>query len=427
MRRNRRSRPKARGRETKVEVRTLEIDRLGRAGDGMAGDLAVPFTLPGERVRAEVQGRQARLVEVERPHPERAEPRCPHFGLHGDACGGCRMQQMQDAGLTAWKVRRLTEAAIVAFGSAPEPDIHTSPPMSRRRAKFAFRRVGKGWQAGFRAFRSHQIVPVTACAVLRPDLLATAQAFAEALPPLMPASVKAFDAWLTATDTGIEIAAEPGIESDLDLAGREAAAAIADALDLARLAFDGVPLVMRRPPRIELGGVEVLLPIAPFLQATAEGQDALVARVMAAAEGCRRIADLYSGIGTFTLPLSTRAEVVAHDGAADAVAALAAAGSSARRAVRAETRDLDRRPLTADELRSFDAAVLDPPRNGAAAQVEVLAEAGPPRLILVSCDPDSLSRDAARLSARYELTSLSLIDQFRWSPHIEAVAVLDRR
>jgi 23S rRNA (uracil1939-C5)-methyltransferase len=169
----------------------------------------------------------------------------------------------------------------------------------------------------------------------------------------------------------------------------------------------------------------VVPPPGAFLQATQDGEEALQAAVSDAVGSCDRIVDLFAGCGTFSLPLAQRAEVHAVEGSGDMLAALDAGWRSGigLSQVGTETRDLFRRPLLADELARFGAVVIDPPRAGAQAQTRELAEAQVARIAAVSCNPATFARDAKTLTeAGYHLNWVQVVDQFRWSAHVELVA-----
>jgi 23S rRNA (uracil1939-C5)-methyltransferase len=171
-----------------------------------------------------------------------------------------------------------------------------------------------------------------------------------------------------------------------------------------------------------MGRARVTPPPGAFLQATREGEAALVSLVRDAARGAARMADLFAGVGTFALPLAETAEVHAVEGEAAMLDALQKGwrGAPGLHRVTTEARDLFRRPLDAADLRRFDAAVIDPPRAGAEAQVAELARAQVPVVAYVSCNPASFARDArALLAAGYRMDPITVVDQFRWSPHVE--------
>ena len=410
---------------TKADARTLRIDRLGAGGDGLAGDIAVPFALPGETVAARVTGRKATLTRIEQPSARRAAPPCRHFGRPGDGCGGCKLQHLTEADYRSFKLARLADAFAKARVPIPAIEATWCVPATRRRAKLAYVDGGTGLVPGFRALNSDAIVPLAECHVLHPDLFALARALGPLI-GLLPAR-RPVDVLVTLTDTGADVAVPGADEGALDLGRRTAAARLAAELDLARLSVGGVPLAERRAPSLTLGGVPVALPPGAFLQASEAGQGALTAAVLGAVGEAARVADLYCGVGTFALPLSARATVRAAEGDEAALGALTRAARGAGRPVTTERRDLQARPLLGPELRGLDAVILDPPRAGAGPQAAALAATPVPRVAYVSCDPGTLARDARTLAAAYDLTRLALVDQFVWSPHIEAVATFERR
>ena len=407
---------------------TVTIERLGRSGDGLAGSVAVPYTLPGETVRIEKTGNVARPLEILAASPHRQTPPCPHYGLPGDGCGGCHLQHMGLAESLAWKVDRVKGALDhMDLGAPDRITTHQSPPRSRRRARLGLIRTGKGWQAGFRQWRSHRIVPMRECHILDEQLFAVVQALLSEPGRFLPVESREADLTVTLTDTGIDLDLSGIDEASLSLDARQGLADFAAAHDLARLTIDFIPMIQARAPALNLGGISVPLPTGTFLQATEAGQEALIAKVVQGVGDASRIADLFCGIGTFALPLSQSASVLAVDSDGPAITSLTSAVRQAGRSVETQKRDLFDLPLTVGELEEFDAVIIDPPRAGAEAQARELAGSGVPVVVSVSCNPDTFARDAAALAAAYDLISLHVVDQFIWSPHIEVVAKFHRR
>ncbi len=423
-------------------MRELTVTRLGFKGDGVAGDVRIPFALPGEVVRGPVSDGVLAPVEILEASSDRATPPCRHFGT----CGGCALQHASDAFVAGWK-RDVVVRALAARGlGAPVGAAETSPPRSRIRAVFAARRTRSSAMVGFHARRSGTIVDIAECHVLRPALLAARPALV-ALTALGASRAGALRLTVTQSDAGldVDIGRDKPLESDvgggkppgidvgggkpLDAGLRGALAALAEAHDLARLAWAGEPLALRRPPLQRFGRVRVAPPPGAFLQATAEGAAALVDAVRAAVEGVGCVADLFAGCGTFALPLAEAAEVHAVEADAAMLAALDAGWRAAAglRRVTIEARDLFRRPLLAAELDRFEAVVIDPPRAGAEEQMRALAASGVRIIAAVSCNPVTFARDAAILATGgYRLEYVRVIDQFRWSAHIELAARFSR-
>ena len=405
----------------------LVVEGLGRRGEGVArsaGEIVyVPYALPGETVLAERDGERAHVVELLEARPDRLAPFCPYYGT----CGGCAVQTLPRADYAAWKrglVVTALERAGVAAEVAPLIDAHGE---GRRRATFHARpgEHGAPSRVGFMQARAHAIVDLAACPILAPGL-ETAVAAARRIATVLAPSGRPLDLLVTATDAGL----------DLELRGlgppgdrqRAVLVAASGALGLARLSNHGEVLVEARAPSLRMGRADVLLPPGAFLQATGAGEEALAALVGAGVGAATRIADLFCGVGTFALRFAERASLAAYDSEARAVAALArAARTAGLRLVRAEARDLFKRPLFAEDLAEFDAIVFDPPRAGAAAQAAEIARSAVPRVVAVSCDPGTLARDLATLvEGGYRVERVTPVDQFRHAAHVEAVAVLGR-
>jgi 23S rRNA (uracil1939-C5)-methyltransferase len=170
-----------------------------------------------------------------------------------------------------------------------------------------------------------------------------------------------------------------------------------------------------QPATITLSGTAMRFPVGGFLQATADGEAALAEAVIEAVGGAKRVADLFAGLGTFALAAKA---AYAAEASRDAAAALKSAAPS----MVVEHRDLYRRPLDGDELKRFDAVILDPPRAGAAEQVANLVKSAVPQVTYVSCNPATFARDARALAdGGYALSWVRPVGQFRWSTHVEVV------
>lgn len=400
------------------------IESLGAQGDGVTAEgLFVPFALPGERVRLMPSGHRARLEAILSRAPGRADPPCPHFGI----CGGCALQHASDAMLAGWKADLIRRAlASRGIDGVEIRATATSPAGSRRRATFGTRRTKRGAVVGFHAANSDELVPITTCHVAEPALLAALPAVAE-LAEVGASRKGAMRFTVTASERGLDIAGEGGKPIEGPLYGQ--LVAVAATRDLARLSWDGEPVVTRRQPVQRMGRAWVAPPPGGFLQATREGEAALVAAVREAVGRASRVADLFAGSGTFALPLAEAAEVRAVDADEDALAALDTGwrGAEGLKQIDTERRNLLSRPLLARELSGFEAVVLDPPRVGARAQAEQIAQAAVPRIVAVSCNPGTFARDArALVDGGYRLDWVLPVDQFRWSPHVELAAAFSR-
>ena len=399
-----------------LTIESLTHLGLGRASDGQS---LLPRVLPDEVVDVAQDG----TVRIVTPSMDRVAPPCRHF----KSCGGCAMQHATDDFVADWKLE-IVKIALNARGL--ETDFHeiaTSPPQSRRRAKLSGRRTKKGAMIGFHAKGSDTLVQVPDCQLLSPALIASFPAL-EALTVLACSRKGEIDLTVTEAKMGADVLV--GTEKELTPQLRIELAGLANQFGLSRLVWNDEQVVMIHPPYQNFGGSRVVPPPGAFLQATHHGEDALLAAVDDITGKASRIVDLFAGCGTFTLPLAKRAEVHAVEGEKPMLEALDRGwreGHELRR-VSTETRDLFRRPLEADELRHFDAAVIDPPRAGAEAQIATLIASDIKTIAMVSCNPVTFARDAQSLvDAGFEMPWIQVVDQFRWSPHVEVVAPFTRK
>jgi 23S rRNA (uracil1939-C5)-methyltransferase len=408
----------------------LTIARLGHRGDGIAdtnvGPVFVAYTLPGEVVTVErVTGHADRrhLIHVDKPSRERETPICKHFGQ----CGGCAMQHWSLAEYHLWKHSLVVEALAHANLIAPVETLIDAHGQGRRRAVLHARRGAHDvLEVGFTAPRAHHIVAIDRCPILASGLdgaIPAAWALAEILKP----SNKPLDIHVTATDSGIDMDVRgSGVLSSQRMT---ALAKFTQAHKIARLTRHGELVAQSAQPLLKVGNAHVALPPGAFLQATAEGEAVLARLVVGHVGDAKRVADLFAGIGTFALRLAERARVSAADNEAGAIHALerAAATTAGLKPVDTQTRDLFRRPFMAAELKVYDAVVFDPPRLGAETQARELAKSKVPVVVAVSCDAATFARDARILvDGGYKIASVTPVDQFRYSSHVELVAKFEK-
>jgi 23S rRNA (uracil1939-C5)-methyltransferase len=408
----------------------ITIARLGHRGDGVAdmpdGPVYVPYALPGETVTVEpVAGHPDRrhLLRVEKASHERVEPVCRHFG----ACGGCALQHWSLAEYHLWKRSLVAEALAQAGIVAPVADLIDAHGAGRRRAVFHARRgTHDVLEVGFTAPRAHHIVPIDDCPILAPGLSGALRA-AWAIADALKGAGKPLDIQATAADNGLDVDVRGS--GTVGAERLTALAKVADAHGLARLTRHGELVAQRAQPLLRIGRADVPLPAGAFLQATAGGEETLARLVTGHTRKARRIADLFTGIGTFALRLAEGAQVAASDSEPAAIKALqqAAGKTSGLKPIDAQVRDLFRRPWMAAELKDFDAVVFDPPRQGAEAQARELGRSAVPLVVAVSCDANTFARDAKILvDAGYRLDAVTPVDQFRYSHHVEIVAKFTR-
>lgn len=400
----------------------VTVGRVGQLGHGIVqaegGTIYAPGLLPGEVAEGELAGTTLTDIRILTPSAHRVRPPC----AHARTCGGCLMQHADDGFVVGWK-EGIVRGALAGQGleALLLPSV-TSPPQSRRRATLTGRKTKSGALVGFHARASDTVVAIPQCRLLHHDLIAALPGL-EALVRLGATRTAEVQLTVTRSLDGPDVLVTGG--RDLDGALRMDLARLTETQGWARLTWSGETVALRGGPRQRMGRALVTPPPGAFLQATEAGEAALVAAVRSALGPARRVADLFAGCGTFALPLAERSEVHAVEGEAAMVQALGRAARAAEglKRVSTETRDLFRRPLEPDELAGFDAVVMDPPRAGAEAQTAALARAMVPVLAYVSCNPASFARDArALVAAGYALDWVQMIDQFRWSAHVELVA-----
>lgn len=390
--------------------------RLAAKGDGVTEDgRHVALTAPGDEVAID-----AAIT----PGPHHVSPPCRHF----PKCGGCQLQHVDDATYAEFLVDRVIGALASQKLDLPEIRVpHLSPPKTRRRATLRAERIGHRIVLGFNEAASHRIVDLAECHILLPALFALVAPLRKMLLPMLKRG-RVAEVSLTWTDQGADVLLTK-VEAE-GLEASEAITAFASEHRLARLAIDDGSGAQSwwEPDAVTVtpGGVAVPLPAGAFLQATADGEAALSAAVAEAVGDAGTVVDLFAGLGTFALPLSACAKVLAVEGAREAALALKAV--TAGRTLAVELRDLFRRPLSIAELDRFDAVVLDPPRAGAKEQTEALTAAQRVRRIAyVSCNPATFARDVRTLGeGGWGLEWVRPVGQFRWSTHVELVGMLSR-
>jgi 23S rRNA (uracil1939-C5)-methyltransferase len=409
-------------------VEHLVVARLGQRGvgiaDGIDGPIYIPGALPGETVEVESipgQPDRRRLLNVEAPSAQRIAPICRHFGI----CGGCAVQHLDENSYRDWKRELVANALRQAGIEAPLHDLIDAHGAGRRRAVFHARRGSRDvLQVGFSTARAHHLVAIDRCPVLAQSLDGALQA-AWAIAESLDSSRKPLDIQVTATDQGLDIDIRGS--GALNASTMSALARVAQRHNLARLTRHGELIAQVRPPSIRMGAATVPLPPGAFLQATEEGEAVLSRLVIDACAAASHVADLFAGVGPFSLRLAARARVFAYDDDEAAIGALqrAAASTSGLKPVEVERRDLFKMPLTPAELDHFDAVVFDPPRQGARAQAHALAQSSVPLVVAVSCNPGTFARDIRQLiDGGYRVLSVMPVDQFRYSAHVETVAQL---
>ena len=404
----------------------LFISRLGHQGDGIAetaeGPVYVSGALPGEEVHATISKTRGSVVDILTSSPDRVDPLCRHFSV----CGGCTTQHLAEPAYLEWKRQIVVQALKSHAIDGPVSAVHSCPAQSRRRAVFSIVRAGKAVLLGYHEKASHRLVGIRECPVLVPEITAALAGLHKLAGLLLPRRGE-LRLTVLATPSGLDAAFE---NTDKDYERRFAdLSRLAIELDLARLSVNGETVLEQRPPTLDIGGLAVVAPPAAFVQAT-EGSETMLAQlVQDGVIGAKRVADLFAGLGTFGLRIAQKAAVHAVEGNANALKAFdqALRKHKGLKKVTLERRDLFRRPLMPAELNAFDAIVFDPPRAGAKAQADHIANSAVPTVIAVSCNPATLARDLKILiDGGYRLENITPVDQFLFSPHVECVARLSK-
>lgn len=419
-----------------MTIETEEILRIASKGDGITASGRFAWgAAPGDLLRADGTLEWG---------PHHVEPPCRHFGT----CGGCQLQQLDEHSLAEFVEGRVANAsASQNLGADRIAPPHLSPPGARRRVTLRAESSGGRVVIGFREAKSHRLVELHECPVMAPELFAVLGPLRKLLITMGKAapakkggrpgkSTKhqqarmAADIEMTLTDQGVDLGIK-GLTAE-GLSATEAMLDFSREHGLARFTMDGgygfETVWEPEPVTVLLGGVKVPLPPGAFLQATADGEQALVEVARGWLAGAATVADLFAGLGTFALALAgPNTKVLAAEAARDAHLACKTAADRAQLPVFSAHRDLFRNPLQPDELGKFEAVLLDPPRAGAREQVECIADSTVGRVVYISCNPSSWSRDAARLvEAGFRLVELRPVGQFRWSTHVELASYFER-
>jgi 23S rRNA (uracil1939-C5)-methyltransferase len=416
-----------------MSTETLEIAAIGAEGDGIArtaaGAVFVPFALPGETVAVARVKNHGMPISWATTSPERVAPRCRHFGPEGKGgpCGGCSLQHWSDTPYQDFKRQLVLDALRAQDIEVDVAPIVACLPGERRRVTMTARLTDKGVVLGFLQAGTHAIVPVEECPISVPAIVARLDVIRRLVAALGSGS-EPFRIAIGATLSGLDVNM-----LDMKKPDQKKRQAATDIIlrekGIARVSVEGEIVVEPQKPAIDIGGVSAVLPPGSFTQATLRAEEAMAALVTAHLSKSKRVADLFSGIGTFALRLARKSAVHAVEFDAPALAALDQAARHAQglKPVSIERRDLFRRPMQPLDLKTFDGLCFDPPRAGADQQCREIAKSKVQKIAAVSCNPVTLARDLRILiDGGYKLTSVTPIDQFLWSSHIEAVALLER-
>lgn len=410
-----------------MNIEALTIDHLGAQGDGVAltpnGPVFVPHALPGELISAEIEQSRGKLLDNLEPSDARIAPSCDHFG----SCGGCAAQHMSPDLYQTWKVGLVTSALEKNGIEHPVDHFIPSAPGARRRVTFTAQRTAGGLQFGFFQDGTHQIAPIDMCAVASSNIQNAILELKELAQTLAPPS-KALQLTILDSGHGLDIA----INEEARLQDHSKQAAIRKIMastSIIRLSQGQEVLIEKQAPTLVFGDTNVMPPPGSFVQASQFAEQDMVELVGHHLKSCKKVADLFSGCGTFTFPLAKKSAVHAVEAEGAALNAIDRAfrNQQGLKPITTEKRDLFRRPLMRDELKHFKGVIFDPPRAGAEQQSQQLARSIVPKVAAVSCNPITFARDLKiLLNGKFKIKSIVAIDQFLWSPHIEIVALLER-
>ncbi len=389
----------------------VTIEHLNWRGEGVGKGQTFRKVLSGETIDSATG--QIILASV-----ERIEAFCKYY----EKCGGCQLQHWQQIPYQDWKKNLVTSALLKRDIEFPVSEIIDAHGAGRRRVSLHVRRKDGTAIAGFMAARSHDLIDIDQCPILVPALQNSTD-----IARKLGSRLGDCDVSLTAADNGLDVS----IKAERKITDEQMPrlAGLVTELSLARLTINGNMIATRVMPFVSIGRALVQVPPGSFLQATKAGEEALANLVLASLAKSKSVADLFCGVGPFALRIAERAKVTAIDSDKSAIASLAQAArlTTGIKPLKTEARDLMREPLVANELKNFDAVVFDPPRAGAEAQARQLVKSNVKTVIAVSCDPASFARDAEILvGGGYKLISLSAVDQFKWTSHVEIVAAFSR-
>ena len=403
------------------------VESLGSKGDGIAyigGEkLHVPFALPGDTVAFQKRGQRTEFVELIKASPHRIPAICRHFG----ACGGCVAQHIDRSYYLDWKRSLVLSQLARVQIETPAPAIQEYALATRRRAAFHAKKLGAEVRLGFKASGSHEIIDIEECPILHPKISATLPIIRQALSRYQPPGIE-LEIQLTAAANGLDCAMS-GAGMSVKQRG-----SLAESLagNFIRYSWNGESFFGHGSPFVNFAGVPVPLPPNSFLQAVEDCENDMASFIVNAIRKTNKkgvVCDLFSGLGAFTFPCAKERSVTAYEGSSASVDALNSGFRKAQKLkpVQAIRRDLFRNPLSLIELNKFAAIILDPPREGAEAQCKAIAASKAPIAVSISCNPATFARDAATLaSGGFQLSDLTLFDQFKFSAHIEIGAVFKR-
>lgn len=344
---------------------------------------------------------------------------CQHF----PQCGGCLHQDKTDE----VQIKMKTDFFITNMRhngiDAQISSFRQSTVGTRRRATLTAKRTKKTIQVGFLEMGSHNLIDIQECIVILPEIIAL-KPFALIITPMIASRSAHIKFHISACENGFDIFIENAKNVEPHVKAK--IATHCPAHKVRRLTMNDEIIYQDEAPIVRMGAHLIEIPPHPFLQATIDCEEHLRSLTTKGVAAHKNIADLFAGLGTFSLNLEQN--VTSFEGESELVASMQ---SNINRIglhnIKAESRDLFRNPLVENELREFDAVIIDPPRTGAKAQCETLAKSDVSTIAFVSCDVKSFARDARILiDGGYKIKEIHLIDQFRFSNHLESFALFEK-
>ena len=425
------------GRKHAAPKKTLDLNvkEIGAQGDGVCEHegriIHVPYTLPNEAIKAEVQGSKGRLLEVLAPAAVRTEPFCSHYGASSQQCGGCLFQHMEETAYDAWKLSQVEKTLRVAgISDFTISTVEKSPLRSRRRAAFAFSKNKDNLVFGYHPRQSDTVFSLKSCDILCKEMVETLPLLKN-ICRIVTHHVERvrLSVQLTHCENGFDLSITGNVEeTDFTLEQRENLSGILRDSQILRLTLNAMPSYEKEVPIVKMDGVQIPLPAGAFLQATKEGERALQKIVAKAVDGQKAAVDLFGGIGTFSYNIAKHMAVhIVEDNEAALKAASRAIREDTTFPLTTEKRDLFMQPLRVAELNKYQLVIIDPPRAGAPEQIEQLAISEVPTIVSISCNPKTFARDAKTLmESGYKMGDITLVDQFLYSPHIEIACIFSK-
>jgi|TARA_B110000211_G_scaffold42190_2_gene43864 23S rRNA (uracil1939-C5)-methyltransferase len=399
-------------------IKSIILTLNSRAEGVTADGTRVPRALPGEEIAL---GKENKF-KIILPSKDRITPVCAHY----KGCGGCSMQHSTQSFIKDWKSNVIKSCLSARGLETIIKPILTSKTNSRRRVTLHGMKTKKSVTVGFFKRNTHELISTPSCELVNPEILSAFSLFEEIT--LIGATRKSIiEISVTVSKEGLDLNILNG--KKLDNQSIMKITGLCESFNIARITWNEDLLANFLNPTIVFQGIAITPPPNAFLQATEQGQEILITNAMLSVFDSDKVIDLFSGCGTFTLPAAKRSEVLAIDKTKSMLTAIDQAWreTTGLKKVTSRSQDLFKEPVGKEELNSFDAAIIDPPRVGAEAQSHELAKSHIKRISSVSCNPRTFSRDAKILvDSGFKLDWVQPIDQFLWSSHIELVAQFSR-